>query len=81
MPKAGVSSWSITSAFLSNILKFPVEEQSLAAFLSKVLFDAGFNLGVYSSPHLVKINEIHVHLLRNPLQVDFFRETYFGSIG
>jgi len=30
---------------------------SVAAFLSKALFDAGFNLGVYSSPHLVKINE------------------------
>ena len=46
-------------------------------YLSEVfnLMTADFNI------NLVKINEIHVHLLRNPLQVDFFRETYLKLFG
>ena len=30
---------------------------SVAAFLTKILYDAGYNVGTYTSPHLLNINE------------------------
>ena len=55
---------------------------TVAAFLSKILFDAGIKVGTYSSPHLIKINErIQINGKQiDDLYIENFLSTYNNQI-